>query len=154
MGRRASARLLAGVRRLLARRGLGYVLLAALVVVGVAAALVQEAERGSPGATIRSYPDALWWAVATVTTVGYGDTYPSTAAGRGVGVALMLLGIALFGLLTASLAALFVEEQEDGVEARLRAIDERLRRIEAAVVGHPERRGTPAAPDGDAGGDA
>jgi voltage-gated potassium channel len=133
----ASARVLAGLRRLLARRGLGYVLLAALIVVGLAAALAQEAERDVPEASIRSYPDALWWAVTTVTTVGYGDTYPVTAAGRGVGVALMLLGIALFGLVTASLAALFVEEQEDAVLTELRAMDERVRRIEAAIVGGP-----------------
>jgi len=72
----------------------------------------------------------LWWAVTTITTVGYGDTYPKTAAGRGIGVTLMILGIALFGITTASLAALFVEEKVDEVVAQLREINERLRRLE------------------------
>jgi voltage-gated potassium channel len=129
----AATRVLDGTGRLMARRGTGYVLLAAVLVVFVAAALVVVVERDSPNATIRSYGDAIWWALSTVTTVGYGDSYPVTATGRGVAVALMLLGIAAFGLITANLAAFFVEEQDDEVKARLRGIDDRLRRIEAAL---------------------
>jgi hypothetical protein len=68
----------------------------------------QRAPRGGvrarrPDANSRSIPDALWRAVTTVTTVGYGGRFPTTPAGRGVGIALMLVGIALFGLLAGSL---------------------------------------------------
>ena len=55
------------------------------------------------GFTIRTWPDALWWSITTVTTVGYGDKVPVTRAGRGVAVILMLTGIALLGVITASL---------------------------------------------------
>ena len=95
-----------------------------------AGALVTALERDAPEASIRSLPDGLWWAATTVTTVGYGDTYPKTAAGRGVAVALMVLGIALFSILPANLAALLVEDKEDEVLVQLREVNERLRRLE------------------------
>jgi voltage-gated potassium channel len=54
----------------------------------IAAAMVLEFERGNPEANIDSYPDALWWAVTTITTVGYGDHFPMSSAGRAVAVVL------------------------------------------------------------------
>jgi voltage-gated potassium channel len=71
----------------------------------VASLAILETERGSDDANIRSVGDALWWAVTTMTTVGYGDQYPVTATGRLVAVGLMLTGIALIGVVTASLAS-------------------------------------------------
>ena len=69
------------------------------------------------GGTIDSLGDALWWAITTVTTVGYGDMFPVTPAGRGIAAFLMLSGIALFGVLTANIAAFFVEQdQEEGID--------------------------------------
>jgi voltage-gated potassium channel len=56
----------------------------------------------------KTFPDALWWAATTVTTVGYGDRYPVTAVGRLVATGLMVVGIALLGVITASVAAWFV----------------------------------------------
>ncbi len=126
----AAMRGLIGIRRALARRGVQYTALSALVIVVAAGSLVTALERDAPDTSIRSLPDGLWWAATTVTTVGYGDTYPKTAAGRGVAVALMVLGIALFGVLTANLAALLVEDKEDDVLAQLREVNERLRRLE------------------------
>ncbi|WP_157598413.1 potassium channel family protein [Phycicoccus sp. Root101] len=83
---------------------------AAVVVVGLVAALaVLDAERGHQGANITTFGDALWWAATTVTTVGYGDQFPTTPEGRFVGAGLMLTGIALLGVITASLASWFVE---------------------------------------------
>jgi voltage-gated potassium channel len=68
-----------------------------------------DAEQNAPGANITSIGDALWWAVATITTVGYGDRYPTTTAGRAIALALMLAGIALLGVVTATLASWLVE---------------------------------------------
>lgn len=67
------------------------------------------AERGTPGSNIETFGTALWWAVTTITTVGYGDHYPVTTTGRLVAVALMLSGVALLGVVTASLASGLVQ---------------------------------------------
>ena len=64
-----------------------------------------DAERHNPQANITSFGDALWWAVTTMSTVGYGDRYPTTLEGRVIGAGLMLAGIALLGIVTATLAS-------------------------------------------------
>jgi voltage-gated potassium channel len=97
---------------------------AAVAVVGVIAALaVLDAERNNPEANIKSFGDALWWAVTTVTTVGYGDRFPTTTEGRVVAGGLMLSGIALLGVVTAALASWFVEKvgEVQAAEARTEA---------------------------------
>lgn len=85
-----------------------------LVLVGGLAGL--DAERRSPDANITTYGDAVWWALATITTVGYGDHFPVTPTGRAVATALMLGGIALLGTITASLASWLVERVTESVE--------------------------------------
>jgi voltage-gated potassium channel len=119
-------------RGILRHRGLNWVLLIVLVLNLTAAAAVLEFERGNPEANIYSYPDALWWAVTTITTVGYGDRFPMSSAGRGVAVALMIAGIAMFGVITATIAAYFVEQKaEEDLAGRLDQVVQRLDRIEA-----------------------
>jgi voltage-gated potassium channel len=119
---------------ILRRRGLSWVLLVALGLNLVAAALVLTFERDMPNGNIGSYPDALWWAVTTITTVGYGDRFPLSPAGRGVAVVLMVSGIAMFGIITASIAAYFVEQKaEQDLAGRLDRILERLDTIEARL---------------------
>jgi voltage-gated potassium channel len=121
-------------RGILRHRGLNWVLLIVLVLNLVAAAAVLEFECDHPEGNISSYPDALWWAVTTITTVGYGDRFPMSPAGRGVAVVLMIAGIALFGVITATIAAYFVEQKaEDDLGGRLDQILERLDRIEAEL---------------------
>lgn len=115
-------------QRLLVRHKLHYAVLVTMVVVVGAAALGLAAEEGS-GGSIDSFGDALWWAVTTVTTVGYGDMFPVTPAGRGIGAFLMVAGIALFGVLTANVAAFFVEESHDA-DPVVERLDEILRRLE------------------------
>ena len=130
-------------RTVLRQRTFGVIGSASLLAVIASSVLVYVAERGGDG-SIQSFPDALWWAAATITTVGYGDVYPKAPGGRGVAVFLMLVGISLFGLLTARVAAFFVESDHshnDEVLARLEQIERRLAQQREAP---PEDRSTPA----------
>jgi voltage-gated potassium channel len=86
------------------------VICAVPLVVFVAALAVLDAERSDADANIVSFGDALWWASTTVATVGYGDRVPVTTEGRLVAVGLMLAGIGLVGVVTATLASWFVEK--------------------------------------------
>jgi len=88
-------------------------------------------------ANIKTASDALWWSIVTITTVGYGDKYPVTFAGRIVGVVLMITGVGLFGTFTAYVASLFfdreqqqVERREDRLLAELHQIRQQLDRLE------------------------
>jgi len=97
----------------------------------VAAALELQFERGAPRANIRSFGDSIWWAMTTITTVGYGDKYPTTAEGRSVALALMLVGIGTTGLLSAGLTTFFLggRQEQDNVD-----IVNRLERIETLLA--------------------
>lgn len=100
-----------------------YVLVASSLVLFVAALLALRAERGRPGATIQGFGDAAWWAITTMTTVGYGDEHPVTTAGRFVAAGLMVAGIALLGVVTATVAAWLIRrvaEDDAGSEAATR----------------------------------
>jgi voltage-gated potassium channel len=142
---------------ILGHRGLFRVLLAAVGLLFLGAWLVLLFEKDAPGSNIHSYHDALWWAVVTVTTVGYGDRFPISEGGRAVAVILMLVGIGLIGVLTATVASFFVQEHTDANKDQLKAahedlggrldeIDNRLARIEAAIVGGTANPGDPPDP--------
>ncbi|MEU4238988.1 ion transporter [Actinoplanes sp. NPDC026619] len=90
-----------------------YVICATGLIVLMAALAVLDAERGHPNGRIQTYPEALWWAVCTITTVGYGDLYPETTEGRLVAVALMVGGLGLIGFTTGTLASWMVERLSD-----------------------------------------
>ena len=71
-----------------------YVVASAGLVLLIAALAMLETEQHNPQSNIKTFGDALWWAAATMSTVGYGDRYPLTADGRVIGVGLMVAGIA------------------------------------------------------------
>ena len=84
--------------------------------------------------------DAMWWAVQTVTTVGYGDVVPEHVAGRLIGGVLMLQGLALLTVITASVTAALIEQarqrrqdQPDAVLAKLEQMEARLEAIERGM---------------------
>lgn len=73
--------------------------------------------------------DGVWWAVVTVTTVGYGDLYPKDVEGRIIGIVLMFVGIGFLSVLTATVASRFIKTDTGSDE-----VLETLRRIEADVA--------------------
>ncbi len=127
-----------------------YVISATSLLVYLGALAVLTEERDGEGA-IQTLGDALWWATVTVTTVGYGDYFPVTAAGRLVAVALMVCGIALLGIVTASMATWLLERirsVEHDAQAATRAdlaeltgevrrLQQQLDQLTATLAGHP-----------------
>lgn len=112
----------------LGRAWLGLATAVALVVF-IASLAVLEQERFAEDTLIANLPDALWWGFVTITTVGYGDTYPVTTGGQMIAVFLMLVGIGLLGTVTATVAGWVAdklrseqEEAEDEVMAELKAL--------------------------------
>ncbi|RZS41403.1 voltage-gated potassium channel [Herbihabitans rhizosphaerae] len=92
------------------------------LLVGLCASLaVLDAERHNPDASITSFGEAMWWTITTISTVGYGDRYPTTAEGRMVAAGLMIGGIALLGVVTGVIASWFVEKIQ-GVEQSIEHI--------------------------------
>ncbi|MCU1473838.1 potassium channel family protein [Amnibacterium sp.] len=104
-----------------------YVVGSAALLVLLASLAELEAERHAPRSGIRTFGDALWWSFETVTTVGYGDRTPVTGEGRLIAVGLMIAGIALLGVITATFASWLVQ--------RVAEVD---RASEAATVAHVE----------------
>lgn len=102
------------LRRVLVREAgpLSSVLVLFLIVLFMAAALAHLLERDAQPTVFGSLPGSLWWAVVTLTTTGYGDVVPVTPGGRMVAAALMICGIAVFGLWTGILATGFAAENK------------------------------------------
>jgi voltage-gated potassium channel Kch len=142
----------------------------ALLLLEFGATLMLAIEIRAPDSNIKDASDALWYVYVTVTTVGYGDRFPVTNAGRVVGVLIMTVGVGLFGTLTGFLANAFVSPSKDegkgggngagesgGDTAALRAEVAELRRLLQALQPAPLQQppqplgapgGTPVSPDG------
>ena len=99
-------------------RVLVYLAGAATLVTYIAALAVLQAERTAAGASITSFGDSLWWAAVTITTVGYGDFVPVTVRGRVIATTLMLGGVAVLGVLTATLSSWIVQRVANLEEKR------------------------------------
>jgi voltage-gated potassium channel len=122
-----------GLRRaktLFTYHGLHFVLLTVAAIIFAGAGLETVLEKHSVGSqAINSFGEALWWAVVTVTTVGYGDRVPITGAGKIVATVLMFTGIGLVGALTATIASFFVQEQHTAELAVIKAQLQEIREL-------------------------
>ena len=90
-------------------RVIAYTGASAILLVYVSSLAILQAERADPASPIRTFGDALWWSTSTITSVGYGDLAPVTASGRMIAVLLMLGGISLIGVITATVASWIVQ---------------------------------------------
>jgi voltage-gated potassium channel len=91
--------------------------LAALVVLVTASVLEVSFESRASDANIKTGGDALWWAMTTITTVGYGDTFPVTTGGRIIAACVMIAGVGIIGSLASILASVLVAPPEPAVPA-------------------------------------
>ena len=123
-------------RHLFGRRKFHYTALVAVAVVLLGALAMFVVERGQ-NHMVASFGDALWWSVVTATTVGYGDLSPVTTEGRLIAVVLMLTGIGVIGVFTATVASMFFEhDQRDpatDVRVRLDILEQKLDAILARL---------------------
>src|SRR5262249_52587563 len=121
------SRALQAERRLTSANVFRFVSLATIFLTVIAGAVQATIDTGD----FKTFWDGVWWAVVTVTTVGYGDIYPTTLGGRIVAIVLMLTGIGFVAVLTATIASRFVKQ---GRSDETTAITDALARIEAEVA--------------------
>jgi voltage-gated potassium channel len=89
-------------------------------------------EQQSPGANIKTAMDAIWWSVATITTVGYGDVYPVTTEGRILAMVLMISGVSMFVALSGIVASSLMGQRENKMEGK-EEIVKLLREMDAKI---------------------
>jgi voltage-gated potassium channel len=107
--------------------------LVALLLLIVASLSILQVET-VPEANIRTAEDAIWWALTTITTVGYGDRYPVTPEGRLVAGVLMCAGVGLFGMFSGFLAAWFVAPQQEEKREEVEALREEIAQLHATLT--------------------
>jgi voltage-gated potassium channel len=120
-------------------------LLAAMIVLVVASILVLTFESSAAEASITTGGEALWWAIVTITTVGYGDAYPVTMGGRITAFFVMIAGVGIIGSLASILASVLVAQPVDtseedleaarGLQQELAGIREELGALRASLRG-------------------
>ena len=117
-------------------------LLLMLIVLTTSSVLILQFESRSPNANIVTGGDALWWAIVTITTVGYGDFYPVTALGRCVGVVVMFSGVGIIGALASILASILVPSpKEPEVDPAVANMEAELAGVRAELVSLREMLG-------------
>lgn len=114
-----------------AQNALRYTGLTVLFVITLGSLLVLQFESKNPEANILTGQEAIWWAIVTVATVGYGDYYPITFNGRLVGIVLIIVGVGMFGVLSSYLAKNFLsptaKEREDQSQQERKRVAEAIR---------------------------
>lgn len=126
------------VRYFFRLRSIVYIIGAVMLITIGFGVVMTVIERDAPGAKITSLGTGIWWAIETISTVGYGDTFPVTNPGKIAATGLIFFGVAMFSILTATLANAFANRTESDAERKLDSIDDRLKRIE-----QNQRAGTP-----------
>ena len=106
-------------------------LIALFLIVGSSAAILHFED--VPGGNIKTADDAVWWAFATITTVGYGDRFPVSPEGRLIAALLMTGGVGLFSAFSAALAAWFLAPDERATENELAAVRAELGALRALI---------------------
>jgi len=102
--------------------------LLALVLIVASSTAILHFEEGS-GANIQKAEDAVWWAFATITTVGYGEFYPVTTEGRVIAAILMTAGVGLFGAFSAALAAWFLVPEDEATDAEIAGMRAEIQKL-------------------------
>lgn len=139
-------RLAKTVRKILNKNQLGKTLLVSLLLVFISGSIIASIDPA-----FESSADGVWWAIVTISTVGYGDYAPVSVPGRIFASVLILSGVVLFSLITANLAAFFVEkevekdmadeakEEEQYLNKVIDRLDERLEKIEQQLQDLPTK---------------
>jgi voltage-gated potassium channel len=111
-----------------------YTAFSAVLLLYTGSLAILDYERGHPGSKVNNFGDALWWSISTLTSVGYGDKSPVTAAGRVIAIFLVIGGIGLVGSVTATLASWIVQrvseedsEQQAATAVHIEALHEEVR---------------------------
>ena len=118
------------LRRLMSTEGIRDSAVLALVTVLIGGAAYSAIEKTHNGEPISAW-DGVWWAITTVTTVGYGDTYPDTTAGRVIAMVVMFVGIGFVAIITAAAAERFMRARRAEDVVVERQLDEIIRRLDA-----------------------
>lgn len=119
------------IKRFLKTNGFIYLIIISVTLLLVASFLYSMAEKVS-------FDEALWWAIATTTTVGYGDISPHTEVGKSAAVVLMLVGIGFIGMLTSSITSYFTidenNEREDRILTKLKELEKENKQIHQELI--------------------
>ncbi len=115
------------------KTGVAAALLASILLVTFSSLGILICERPDPAANIKTAGDAIWWSVTTLTTVGYGDRYPVTTAGRCLATITMVGGMGLFGALSGLAASFFIGAKDKGIIAEENKILVKLEKLEEKI---------------------
>lgn len=134
-GVRSFQKVLALAFRQRLKSGLGAAVITSGLLIVFASMAILMCETG-PEASIKTAEDAIWWSVTTITTVGYGDKYPTTTEGRIIAMVLMVSGVGLFGTLSGLVASYFLGHREpdpsdmERVLAHLQALEQKIDQLQ------------------------
>ena len=150
MARGLNSRLEQSIAKAVGRRRIFPYLAGVTLLLGLGSALLIKI---ADPTNFPSYGVAVWWAIVTLATVGYGDVVPTTPLGRVVGSAVIVLGVTFLAFLTATVTSFFVSaqqeegqakerehrmQQEEKLAASLHRLEERLTSIESKLEDRPK----------------